>query len=88
MAIAKYYSEMGIDATVYESASDRLDEIFDTKGRDLSLNLNTYGISYCKDEIEELRGASEVDVTSNRYRELLPVSNGEQECKEDQNKEY
>lgn len=63
-AIAKHYSEMGIDATVYESASDRLDEIFDTKGRDLSLNLNTYGISYCKDEIEELRGASEVDVTS------------------------
>ena len=63
-AIAKNYSEMGIGATVYESASDRLDEIFDTKGRDLSLNLNTYEISYCKDEIEGLRGASEVDVTS------------------------
>lgn len=63
-AIAKHYSEMGIDAIVYESASDRLDEIFDTKGRDISLNLNTYGISYCKDEIEKLRGASETDITS------------------------
>jgi ABC-type cobalamin/Fe3+-siderophores transport system ATPase subunit len=63
-AIAKHYSELGIEATVYESASDRLDEIFDTRGRDLSLNLNTYGISYCKDEISSLRGASEVDVTS------------------------
>ena len=63
-AIAKHYCESGIDAKVYESASDRLDEIFDTRGRDLSLNLNTYGINYCKDEIEALRGSSEVDVTS------------------------
>lgn len=63
-AIARYFSSTGIDATVYESASDKLDEIFDIKGRDLSLNLNTYGINYCKDEIEKLREASEKDVTS------------------------
>jgi ABC-type cobalamin/Fe3+-siderophores transport system ATPase subunit len=63
-AIARYYSKTGIEATVYEPASDRLDDIFDTKGRDLSLNLNNYSINYCKDEIEELREASEVDVTS------------------------
>jgi len=63
-AIAKHYREAGIDAKVYESASGRLDEIFDIRGRDLSINLNTYGINYCKDEIEALRGASEVDVTS------------------------
>lgn len=63
-AIAKHYCDNGIDAKVYESASDRLDEIFDTRGRDLSLNLNAYGINYCKDEIEALRGASEVGITS------------------------
>ena len=63
-AIAKHYCDTGIDAKVYESASDRLDELFDTRGRDLSLNLNSCGINYCKDEIEELREASEVGVTS------------------------
>lgn len=63
-AIAKYYCEAGIDAKVYESASDRLDELFDTRGRDLSLNLNSYDINYCQDEIEALREASEVGITS------------------------
>jgi len=63
-AIEKHYREAGIDAKVYESASDRLDEIFDIRGHDLSINLNNYGINYCKDEIEALRGASEVDITS------------------------
>ena len=62
-AIAKHYSEKGIEATVYESASDKLDEIFDIKGRDLSLNLQSFGINYCKDEIERLRESAEVDVT-------------------------
>ncbi len=62
-AIAKHYSENGIDAGVYESASDRLDEIFDTRGRDLTINLNTHGINYCSDKIEALRGAGEVAVT-------------------------
>jgi predicted ATPase len=64
MAIAKHYSENGIDARVYESASDRLDEIFDTKGKDLTINLNNLGINYCTNEIKALRAAGEVDVTN------------------------
>lgn len=63
-AIAKHYSENGIDANVYASASDRLNEIFDTKGKDLTINLNIHGINYCTDEIEALRDAVEVNVTS------------------------
>ncbi len=63
-AIAKHYCDNGIDANVYESASDKLDAIFDIKGRDLSLNLAPYHINYCKDEIEFLRSAVEVNVTS------------------------
>lgn len=63
-AIAKHYSEKGIDANVYESASDRLNEIFDTKGKDLTINLKDHGIKYCGNEIEALRKATEVDVTS------------------------
>lgn len=63
-AIARHYSDHGIDAQVYESASDRLDEIFDIKGKDLTVNLNLFGIDYCLDEIKEIRSAGEVSVTS------------------------
>lgn len=63
-AIARHYSENGIDAHVYEPASDRLDEIYDIAGADLSVNLNDHNISYCQNEISDLRKASEVDVTS------------------------
>ena len=63
-AIARHYSENGTDTTVYESASDRLEEIFDVKGKDLSIDLNHFGINYCTNEIEALRNSREVDVTS------------------------
>ncbi len=63
-AIARHYSENGIDARVYEPASDRLDEIFDIAGAKLGVNLNEHNINYCQNEISELRRASEVDVTS------------------------
>ncbi len=63
-AIAKHYTESGIDAKVYESASDRLDEIFDTRGRDLTINLNNHDINYCTNEIKALRAAGEIGVTS------------------------
>jgi predicted ATPase len=63
-AIAKHYSKIGIDAKVFESASGRLDEIFDMKGKSLNINLNPLGINYCTDEILKLRTAVEIDVTS------------------------
>ncbi|MDD2915249.1 MAG: hypothetical protein PHP70_08020 [Gallionella sp.] len=63
-AIAKHYSENGVDAKVYVSGSDRLDEIYDTKGKSLIINLNTYGINYCTNEIKALLNAKEVNVTS------------------------
>src|SRR5262249_32022298 len=63
-AVAKHYAESGLNATVYEHASDRLDEIFDIKGNDLQINLDTYAINYCSDEIELIRGAEEAGVTS------------------------
>jgi ABC-type cobalamin/Fe3+-siderophores transport system ATPase subunit len=63
-SIAKHYAENGIEARVYESASDRLDEIFDTKGKDLKINLNDHNINYCNSEINALRTAGEIGVTS------------------------
>ncbi|SFO89327.1 Energy-coupling factor transporter ATP-binding protein EcfA2 [Variovorax sp. OK605] len=63
-AIAKHYMKNGIDAKVYESASGRLNDIFDIKGKGLSINLNNHGISYCQDDIQVVLTAIEVDVTS------------------------
>nr|VFK15732.1 MAG: hypothetical protein BECKLFY1418C_GA0070996_101737 [Candidatus Kentron sp. LFY] len=63
-AIARYYTKKGTDARVYESASDRLDEIFDRKGKDLTIDLSDHDIDDCANEIEVLRAASEIDVTS------------------------
>lgn len=79
-AIAKHYSENGVDAKVYESASDNLDEIFDVKGKSLTINLNVHDINYCTDEIKALRGASEVAVTglgkfANYFRETNTSKN-------------
>jgi predicted ATPase len=63
-AIAKHYADNGVDASVYESAADRLDEIFDTRGKNLTINLNDYKINYCNNEIKDLRAAGEVGITS------------------------
>jgi len=75
-AIAKHYSENGVDAKVYVSASDNLDEIFDAKGKNLAINLNAHDINYCTDEIKALRGASEVSVTGlGKYANYFRESN-------------
>ena len=81
-AIARHYSEDGVDARVYESASDRLDEIFDVRGRDLAINLNSHDINYCSDEIEALRGSSEIAVTGlSRYVAYFAAKNTNRRAK-------
>lgn len=64
-AIAKHYSENGVDASVYTGgATDHLEEVFDTKGKNLKINLDDHGISNCSAEIEALRKAREENVMS------------------------
>jgi len=71
-AIAKHYSSRGIKATVFESAPERLADRFDVKGRGLVKNLNPLGINYCTDEIQRIKAATELDVTSLRkYRDYF-----------------
>ncbi len=75
-AIARFYSNKGIEAKVYESASGRIDTIYNSKSRDLTINLNTYGVNYCTDEIKKLRAAIEVNVTSlSKYVDYFKVTN-------------
>lgn len=75
-AIAAHYSAAGLETKRYESKTDRLDEIFDIKGKNLTINLNAHGIkSYCTDEIAALRGVTEVAVTSlERYVNYFRVT--------------
>ena len=63
-AISKHYCDKGIDAKVFTPTSDLLDDIYDTKGKDITINLEPYGINYCTDEIDALRKAREKNVTS------------------------
>lgn len=81
-AVAKHYSEKGIEAYVYESASDRLDEIYDIKGKDLTINLSTFNINYCSDEIEALRNAGEMNVTAlSKYIDYYTAKSTNQNAK-------
>lgn len=63
-AVARHYSENGIDTKVYESGSDRLDQAFDVKGKDLTIDLSEFDINYCTNQIDFIRTSGEVDVTS------------------------
>lgn len=63
-AIEKHYVDNGIDAKVFTSASDRLEELFDLKGKNLQLELSKHGISECRAEIRAVCSASEKDVTA------------------------
>ncbi len=63
-AIARHYSESGIDTKVYESSVDRLDQAFDVKGKDLTIDLSDFDINYCTNQIDFIRTSGEVDVAS------------------------
>jgi len=75
-AIAKYYSNRGVKATVFESAPDRLADRFDIKGKNIELNIEQHDIKHCSDEINRIKLASESDITSlYNYREFFQFEN-------------
>lgn len=81
-AIAKHYASKGIDATVFEPASDKLEEIFDIKGADLAINLNDFGINYCTTEIAQIRSGSETVITSlSKYANHFAATNTNKNAK-------
>lgn len=62
-AIMRHYAERGIEVRLYESGgTDKFEETFDIKGRDLRINLDDYGMNYCTNEIGAILSASEVGV--------------------------
>lgn len=68
-AVERHYRDRGVEAEVYKSASEKLEEIFDVQGRLFTPDPTDLGFSDCADELELLRHAQEAAVTSlRRYR--------------------
>jgi ABC-type multidrug transport system ATPase subunit len=63
-AISKHFTSEGIEARVFESGNGLLEEKYDLRCNDFTINLENFGINYCTDEIDFIRKAKEVDVTS------------------------
>ncbi|MBC8287147.1 MAG: hypothetical protein H8E42_06700 [Nitrospinae bacterium] len=63
-AIGNYYSHKGIGCRKFEAGSGTLEELYDFGGKNLQLDLNDYEIKYCQKEIEFVKKAQEVSITS------------------------
>jgi len=63
-SIEKHFSDRGIPASIFASGDVKLEEVYDIKGTNLTVNLNAHDIEYCLDEIEFIKNAEEVGVTS------------------------
>lgn len=63
-SISKAYNKKGLKTRVYEASAVHINEHFDIKGNNLTIDLAEYNIDDCKSEIAFLRSLSEVDVTS------------------------
>jgi len=73
-ALSKYYNGKGYKTEVYESNSNRIDEVFDLKGTQLTINVEQYGIDDCSTELASLRNATEKEITSlSKYRDYYSV---------------
>lgn len=69
-ALSKYYNGKGFKTEVYESNSNKIDEVFDLKGTQLTIDIEQFGIDDCSTELVSLRNTSEKEITSlSKYRD-------------------
>jgi ABC-type cobalamin/Fe3+-siderophores transport system ATPase subunit len=88
-AIARYYSSNGVQASVFESAKEKLGDKFDIKGKRITKNLNPYGVNYCTDEIRRIKSAREADITNiNNYVEYFISESGNKNAKKIKIKDF
>jgi len=70
-ALSTYYNGKGFKTEVYESNSNKLDDVFDLKGNKFTINIEDLEIDDCSVELTLIRNAAEKSVTSlsvyNRY---------------------
>jgi predicted ATPase len=68
-AISQHYNGIGLKTHVYESNLINLSDVFDIKGNKLTVKMEDFGIESCKSEIQLIKSAKEVNITSmSRYR--------------------
>jgi len=71
-AIAAYFSQKGVACKKFESGSIKLDDAYNLNGKGLKIDLNDHGINYCSKEINRIRSAQEIPVTSiSKYKQFF-----------------
>lgn len=63
-ALAKHYNNIGYRTEVYESNTQKLDDVYDVKGTSYSININDLGFDDCTEEFAFLKNVTEKNVTS------------------------
>ncbi|WP_054850731.1 hypothetical protein [Olleya sp. ITB9] len=63
-SISKHYNDIGFENKVYESNAQKLEEVYDLKGREYDSESTVFGIDNCYDELRRLRSVTEKNVTS------------------------
>ncbi|EJG0176289.1 hypothetical protein DC922_RS23755, partial [Vibrio parahaemolyticus] len=81
-SIAKYYSNRGVKASLFESAPDKLADRFDIKGDNVKSIVDLGGIDCCSEEINRIKKAKETDITSlHKYVEFFTSENKNKNAK-------
>lgn len=63
-ALSTYYNGKGFKTEVYESNKNKLEDVFDLKGNQFTIDIEELGIDNCSDELILIRNATEKAVTS------------------------
>ncbi len=81
-AIGSYYANKGIGCRKFEAGTVRLEDTYDLSGKKIQVDLKDHNIDYCNKEIEIIKNAHEVSITSlPRYRQFYSESLKNQKTK-------
>ncbi|MEZ9299333.1 hypothetical protein AB4168_12585 [Vibrio splendidus] len=81
-SIAKFYSNRGVQASLFESAPDKLADRFDIKGDNVKSIVDLSGIDCCNEEVRRIKKSKETDITSlNKYVEFFNSENKNKNAK-------
>jgi len=63
-ALSTYYNGKGFKTEVYESNKNKIEDVFDLKGNQFTIDIEELGIDHCSAELASIRNATEKGVTS------------------------
>lgn len=63
-ALSTYYNGAGFKTNVYESSSNKLDDVFDLRGTNFSVDIEKLGFDNCVNELTAIKNATEKSITS------------------------